>query len=94
MGFHLIEAHYVASAPTAISDPPDIELACADVRMSDEGNGTDLAGHVLERYPQMKVIMMLGFDKNPALPPGISVLAKPFRSAQLVELAQSIPRCG
>ena len=88
-GFEVLEARDVASALTALSAVPDLHLVCTDVQMPGAQDGVALAIHVRERHPQTKVIVMSAVNNNPALPVGVPFLAKPFRSAHLVDLAQA-----
>jgi CheY-like chemotaxis protein len=47
-------------------------------------NGVDLTKQALERLPDLKVLIMTGFPDDAQLfgrPPGVAVLAKPFRRA-------------
>ena len=49
-------------------------------------DGVDLGCWALERFPALKVLVITGFpvvERVPAMPPGMSLLAKPFRRAAL-----------
>ena len=86
-GFQVIEAWDVASALEELHEKSNIQLVCTDVDMPGELDGIDLAMHVRNHHPNMKVIVISGFSKDRALPHSIPFLAKPFLSARLLDLA-------
>ena len=87
-GFEIIEAANAAAALAVLQERPNIRLVCTDVNMPGELDGIDLAMHLREHHPKIKVIVVSG-DRTPrALPPTIPFLPKPFLPARLVDIAR------
>jgi DNA-binding NtrC family response regulator len=69
----------------------EIRLLLTDLLMPDGMTGKDLAQHILEEDPRMKVIYMSGYSaeavgKDFPLQEGDNFLTKPFRAHKLAQL--------
>ncbi|MFT7685189.1 MAG: PAS domain S-box-containing protein [Candidatus Azotimanducaceae bacterium] len=64
LGFHILEAED-ASRAIAILEArhKEIDLVFSDIVMPGNLNGRDLAQHVLENYPDLKILLTSGFEK-------------------------------
>jgi len=65
-----------------------IDLLLTDIVMP-WMNGRQLADHLAPLHPDLRVVMMTGYSENSALlagamPPGATVLKKPFSAVELV----------
>lgn len=87
-GFEVVEARNTANALALLQERPCFQLICTDVHMPGELDGIDLALHVQERYPEMRVIIMSAYSKNSDRLPSASFLSKPFQASRLVDLAR------
>jgi DNA-binding NtrC family response regulator len=87
-GFDVVEASDVANALALLQERPSFQLICTDVQMPGELDGIDLALRVLERHPEMKVIIMSAHSGHGDRLPGVPFLSKPFHASRLVDLAR------
>ena len=55
-------------------------------------NGVELAEHIAQRYPGLNFILASGFADIPALPPGMTRLAKPYSQEDLSQLLHQLMR--
>jgi len=55
-------------------------------------NGVELAEHIAQRYPGLNFILASGFADTPALPPGMTRLAKPYSQEDLSQLLHQLMR--
>ncbi len=55
-------------------------------------NGVELAEHIAQRYPGLNFILASGFADIPALPPGMTRLAKPYSQEDLSQLLHQLVR--
>jgi CheY-like chemotaxis protein len=55
-------------------------------------NGVELARHIAARYPGLNFILASGFADIPALPPGMTRLAKPYSQDDLRQLLLQLVR--
>ena len=53
-------------------------------------NGVELARHIAARYPGLNFILASGFADIPALPPGMTRLAKPYSQDDLRQLLHQL----
>lgn len=80
LGFTVLEARDSDSAIATVDAHPEIELMITSLRMRGSMDGTQLAHHVRDRWPPIKVIVSsgaLGIDVKD-LPLGSLVLSKPY----------------
>ncbi|XYJ10140.1 response regulator [Telluria sp. B2] len=63
---------------------PDVVFS--DVVMPGQVSGVDLAGILMQRYPNLPVVLATGYTEQQIAVPGVQVLAKPYTIEQLVEL--------
>ena len=87
-GFEIIEASDAAAALAVLQEKPGIRLVCTDVHMPGELDGIDLAIHLREHHPNIKVIVVSGDRRIRALPPTVPFLPKPLLPARLVDVAR------
>lgn len=87
-GFEVVEAGDAAHALAILLEMPRFQLICTDVQMPGELDGIDLALRVLERYPEMKVIIMSAQSGHGDRLPSVPFLPKPFQASRLVDLAR------
>jgi two-component system cell cycle sensor histidine kinase/response regulator CckA len=89
-GYAVLEARDVAEAVQVLEQRKDVRLTVADVVLSG-ASGVELAGIVAERFPEVKVLFMSGYEERFATPPGTNriapLLQKPF---SLTSLARSV----
>ena len=90
-GYAVLEARDVAEAVQVLEQRPDVRLTVADVVLSG-ASGIELANIVHERFPQVKVLFMSGYEERSATqPPAVAritpLLQKPF---SLTSLARSV----
>ncbi len=69
----------------------EIDLLLTDVMMPGSINGRQLAVEALNRRPSLKVLYTSGYSENAMihdgyLDPGVLLLAKPYRKADLVRM--------
>jgi DNA-binding NtrC family response regulator len=87
-GFEVVEANDAANALALLQDMPGFQLICTDVQMPGELDGIDLALRVLERHPEMRVIIMSAHSGHRDRLPNVPFLSKPFLPSCLVDLAR------
>ncbi len=92
LGYRAVEASTGAEALAILDNHEDIDLVFSDITMPGGMSGIELAHHVHQDYPNLKVILTSGyavtgiFDSN--FPQsGDTVLKKPY---QIEELAQAV----
>ena len=64
----------------------DLKLLVTDVRLAGQGSGIELAEFAKRQFPQLNIIVVSGVD-GLALPPNVRFLRKPFRSQDLLRMA-------
>ena len=95
LGYRALEADTPAAALQIIEDAT-VDLVLTDIVMPGPIDGVELARRVLERWPDIKVVLTSGFsatqigDRIAALGVAIRVLAKPYRAAQLADLLREM----
>jgi DNA-binding NtrC family response regulator len=87
-GFEVVEASDAANALALLQENPCFQLICTDIQMPGELDGIDLAKRVLERHPEMKVIIMSSQSRHSDRLPSVPFLSKPFLASRLVDLAR------
>lgn len=85
-GFSVIEAATADAAWVILEARDDISVLFTDVEMPGTMNGLDLASHVAERWPHIRLVITSGrvMLSNMAVPNHGQFLAKPYYSAQLL----------
>ncbi len=88
LGYTVIEASNGEAALSKLHIGPAFDLLLTDVIMPGPVNGKALASEVASKYPDMRVLFMSGYSDDAlstlgVLNPGVSLLTKPFRKADL-----------
>ncbi len=88
MGFDVLAARDGDQAMAIVRQVDDIDLLFTDVIMPGGMNGRDLAEAALEIKPDLKVLYTSGYTENAIvhqgrLDPGVQLLSKPYRRADL-----------
>jgi CheY-like chemotaxis protein len=86
-----VEAGNAADAIAIADSGAKFDLLFTDVIMSGAMNGRQLADEVARRRPGMKVLFTSGYTENAMvhhgrLDPGVLLLAKPYRNAELARM--------
>jgi PAS domain S-box-containing protein len=94
LGYRVFEADGATAALEAMVQQP-FALMFSDVVMPGELNGIDLAQIAMARYPALKVLLTSGFPEarvtgNGHTPPGMRLLNKPYRRAELARAVREI----
>ncbi|MEQ1911924.1 MAG: response regulator, partial [Vicinamibacterales bacterium] len=88
LGYTVLVAATADEALRLSDETSSIDILLTDVVMPG-ASGPDLAAHLVERRPGLKVIYMSGYTEHPlvrhaALAPGFAFLSKPYTSETLV----------
>ena len=91
LGYKTLSAANAAQALGILDQGEHIDLLFTDVVMPGEMNGRDLADEVLRRRPTARVLFTSGYTEkvlthNGQLDPGLQLLAKPYRKADLARM--------
>ncbi|HZP79045.1 MAG TPA: PAS-domain containing protein [Pseudolabrys sp.] len=91
LGYITLEAANAAEALAITEQGGSFDLLFTDVIMPGSMNGRELAGEVLQRRPDVKVLFTSGYSENALLQqgrlePGVLLLPKPYRKASLAKL--------
>jgi CheY-like chemotaxis protein len=91
LGYTTREAANAAEALTIIDHGTGIDLLFTDVIMPGAMNGRQLADEALKRRPSLKTLFTSGYAENAIvhhgrLDPGVLLLAKPYRKAELARM--------
>lgn len=94
--YEVIEAEDAAAAVAALEDRGgDLAVVVCDQLMPGR-NGTELAGDVRDRWPQVKFLLLTGYDDDPdvkrAKASGLvtDVVTKPWRGSALKQLISDV----
>ena len=87
-GYEVLPASGPRQALEIIRTPPPVQLILSDVAMP-EMRGTQLIAEVFRLSPQTAGLLMTGEVQPPDVPEGVTVLRKPFSTAQLILAVQS-----
>ncbi len=68
----------------------DVRLLFTDVTMPGSMNGSDLAGQVARRWPEVGVIVTSGRSRPESLPSGSKFHAKPYEPTNILQHAREI----
>lgn len=88
LGYVVAEAGNGEAALAQLHAGPAFDLLLTDVIMPGPINGKALAGEAARTYPDMRVLFMSGYSDDAistlgVLNPGVTLLTKPFRKADL-----------
>jgi PAS domain S-box-containing protein len=92
LGYAVVEASDGLSALAALeADSPPFDLLLTDVIMPGPMNGKALADEVARRWPAVRIVFMSGYTETAVvhhgrLDPGVLLLNKPFRKADLAQM--------
>jgi len=89
-GAHL-SAHCYPIAIDLLARKARFDVVISDYAMPGM-NGVELAEHIAQRYPGLNFILASGFADIPALPPGMTRLAKPYSQEDLSQLLHQLMR--
>ena len=88
-GYEVLSAANPREALELFKNRPPIHLVVSDNHMP-EGQGTHLVREILRLSPQTACLMMTGGGITPEdTPEGVTVLKKPFRTADLIDAVQA-----
>ena len=95
-GYRVFETHESDEALRVFGEEPDIHLLLTDINMPGM-NGSQLAGELRRRKPNLGVVLMSGDLAAESLPRGCAFLQKPFNPSGLArtvrrELERFVPR--
>lgn len=96
----MLEAEDGPSALKVIDEEPAIDLLLTDIIMPGGMTGVDLGRAALKVRPDLKLVYMSGFPEGAFgdrahLEPGVGLLRKPFRKADLAaRLREALDRNG
>lgn len=96
-GFTVETAEDGVTALTLLETDRDFDLVVSDVVMPGGVSGIDLARHIRENWPQLRVLLASGYSPESLANMGAdtaSVLAKPFTPDQLAARIRSLTQTG
>ena len=98
LGYGVVEAGNAAVAIATLETEPSIDVLFTDVVMPGDMDGLALAGMVVRRWPNVKIVVTsevsaraIGHDAGGA---GISLLPKPYRKDDLARTLQEVLGVG
>jgi DNA-binding NtrC family response regulator len=86
-GYEVLSASGPRRALEIVKTRPPVQLVLSDVAMP-EMRGTQLIAEVFRLSPQTAGLLMTGEVQQPDVPEGVSVLRKPFSTAELILAVQ------
>jgi PAS domain S-box-containing protein len=91
LGYTALAAGNATEALALIDAYPEIDLLFTDIIMPGSMNGRQLADEVRKRRPRCKLLFTSGYTENAIihhgrLDPGVLLLAKPYRKANLAQM--------
>jgi len=92
MGYPVIEAEDGAQALTMIEHISDIAIVVSDVIMPGGMDGRELADHVLNDHPEIRIVLMSGYTDEAEVGSDLPVLAKPFVRQDLARALRAAHR--
>jgi CheY-like chemotaxis protein len=84
-GYEVVRSVTADDALATIERGEAIDLVFSDVVMPGRLSGVDLAKTVLERWPDLPVLLTTGYNENVAVLPGVRVLSKPYQINLLLD---------
>ena len=93
LGYTILSTDKAAEALALIDQGVAFDLLFTDVIMPGPMNGTQLAAEAARRRPALKVLFTSGYTENALmhhqrLDPGVLLLAKPYRKADLARMVR------
>jgi CheY-like chemotaxis protein len=93
LGYQTLEAGNAAEAIAIADSGAEFDLLFTDVIMSGTMNGRQLADEMARRRPGIKLLFTSGYTENAIvhhgrLDPGVLLLAKPYRNAELARMVR------
>lgn len=94
LDYRVLEAGDVDAALRRVSDHPEIALILSDIVMTGGKSGPDLKRHIEGRGHTTPIVFMSGYPQDAledlgTLEPGLQLLHKPYRMADLANLIRS-----
>lgn len=89
-GYRVIEAENADKALQLFEINTDVRLLFTDVTMSGSMSGSDLAGQVAQRWPEVGLIVTSGRPRPEALPSGTRFHAKPYEPTNVLRHAREM----
>ncbi len=89
-GFHVTEAASAQQALAAMEAGGAPVVLVTDLNFRSGMNGLDLIAAVRQRRPSVRAVVISGEDDVPGLHASDRFLAKPFRTAELVEVLEEV----
>ncbi len=94
LGYRVITAANARAALDIVERADDIDLLFTDIVMPGNMNGLELAQAARQRRPSLNVLLTSGYTENISLqegdiPPGMQLLAKPYRGQELARKVRS-----
>jgi signal transduction histidine kinase len=88
LGYRVLDADSGARALAVLRERDDVDLLFTDIVMPGGLSGRDLADEALVLRPRLRVLYTSGYSENAIvhhgrLDPGVNLLAKPYRRAEL-----------
>ena len=95
LGYKVLEAENGPAALDLLATPPEVDLVFTDMVMPGGMSGSDLAGEIRERYPQIKVMLTSGYAdragiESHAAEEDMVWLQKPYRLADLARKVRDV----
>ncbi len=95
LGYRIVIAANAKEALQLLPLHEDIDLLFTDVVMPGEMNGRQLADVVMAKRPEVKVLFTSGYTENSIvhhgrLDPGVQLLSKPYRRAELAQRVRQV----
>lgn len=91
-GYRVIEAENADEALQLFEINTDVRLLFTDVTMSGSMSGSDLAGQVAQRWPEVGLIVTSGRPRPEALPSGTRFHAKPYEPTNVLRHAREMTK--
>ena len=93
MGYRVLEAEDSQTALRILEHEP-VDLLFTDIVMPGGTSGYEIAGRVLARWPQIKVVLTSGFPENrpngDSNSRGLRLLSKPYRRDDLGRIIREV----
>ncbi len=93
LGYRVLEAEDSQTALRILESEP-VDLLFTDIVMPGGTSGYEIAGRVLARFPQIKVVLTSGFPENrangDATSRGLRLLSKPYRRDDLGRIIREV----
>jgi CheY-like chemotaxis protein len=89
IGYEVVSAASPREALEVVTSNPPFDLVVSDNHMPD-GQGTNLVREIVRLSPRTACLIMTGAVLEPAdVPDGVSILRKPFNTADLIDAVQT-----